>query len=204
MKNQQKIYEAIYSTQQDVWTHQIEMRMFPEMILNNFPNRKMDILDIGCGHGVDLVYYAERGCQVTGIDFVYYPESRLAQYNNIAMIHQSFLCAHIRKQFDLVVDNGCFHHYEPINVDQYLIRLDAVIKQDGFYAVNTFYSGESDYRYNHHNRFFRYYLPDEIEAIFNSIQLILIKIYKVKIINSHLYYLAYLFRKNIYEITLNQ
>ncbi|MHB1221039.1 MAG: class I SAM-dependent methyltransferase [Gammaproteobacteria bacterium] len=198
MPNEKLIYQSIYAKQKDSWSDQIEMRMTPEIILSGLPKHTMKILDIGCGKGQDLIYYAKHhNNEVTGIDIIRHPNltSALNPYKNIKIKIGSFLDFQFINQFDLITDNGCFHHFEEDDAQTYLYKLKDTLKIKGFYAVNTFYSGKSQSRYDINNRYFRYYTQDEIKCLFSNIDLDLIKLCKTKITKSNYYYITYIFIK---------
>ncbi len=74
-------------------------------------------LDIGCGTGVNAVFMAQHGLQVTGLDYV--PEALrfAAARAEKSGVKIEFVCADVTKfetrdKFDLVLDSGCFHGFD--------------------------------------------------------------------------------------------
>ncbi|MCL5737935.1 MAG: class I SAM-dependent methyltransferase [Bacteroidetes bacterium] len=75
------------------------------------------VLDIGCGTGVNSVFMAQQGLDVTAIDFV--PEAlefarRRAEKFGVDV---NFIRADVTKfdapvKYDLIVDAGCFHGFD--------------------------------------------------------------------------------------------
>ena len=72
-------------------------------------------LDLGCGTGTSARYLAERGWQVTGIDFIPAPIQRARKLAKAANLSIDFRVGDVTRldgvtgPFDLAFDIGCFH-----------------------------------------------------------------------------------------------
>ncbi len=86
-------------------------------------------LDVGCGTGTNVVYLAEHGFEVAGVDLV--PRA-------IAIAREKVRAANVTAQlrvadvleptelgalFDLVLDIGCFHNFDPVGRARYAANL---------------------------------------------------------------------------------
>src|SRR5947209_2451916 len=73
------------------------------------------VLDAGCGTGDNALYFAERGCQVTGIDFLEEPIKQARRKAAERGLHATFLVKDALSlkdwtaRFDTVIDSGLFH-----------------------------------------------------------------------------------------------
>jgi cyclopropane fatty-acyl-phospholipid synthase-like methyltransferase len=91
-------------------------------------------LDIGCGTGSDAVYLAQQGWTVTGVDGVGQALSKArarAQSKGVEVNWLQGNICHLEqlgigKDFDLLLDRGCFHDFTDDERDQYARAVSAV------------------------------------------------------------------------------
>ncbi len=106
------------------------------------------VLDLGCGEGRDSVFFAQCGCQVTGVDSAAVglcKAERLARkrgvracWIRIDLAHLAEAPATIEGPFDLVYSCGSIH-YLPRRVRRRLFsRLKAATRDDGLHAHIVF------------------------------------------------------------------
>lgn len=98
----------------------------------------MSILDAGCGCSLDSVFFACKGLSVTAIDFA---SNAIDKLNDLAQeigikintINASVLSipSQYDNVFDVVSDNGCFHHIEPSKRNIYADQMARVLKPNG-------------------------------------------------------------------------
>jgi cyclopropane fatty-acyl-phospholipid synthase-like methyltransferase len=74
-------------------------------------------LDIGCGTGVNAVFMARQGLQVTALDYVPEALSFAAARAERSGVKIEFVCADVTKfetsgKFNLILDSGCFHGFD--------------------------------------------------------------------------------------------
>src|SRR5712671_1851003 len=73
------------------------------------------VLDAGCGTGDNALYFAGRGCRVTGIDFLEEPIRRARHKATERGLPTTFLVRDAlnlkdwSERFDSVIDSGLFH-----------------------------------------------------------------------------------------------
>jgi SAM-dependent methyltransferase len=96
-----------------------------------------DVLEVGCGHGANVLYLADHGYHVWGID-----ESRRAistaraaarqrDLDVTVLVWSSAALARLGRQFDTVLDFGHFRTYGPRERVRYASGLHAVTKPGG-------------------------------------------------------------------------
>lgn len=95
------------------------------------------ILDAGCGTGENALYFAARGNDVTGIDFLQVPVERAKQKARDRGLTATFLVMDalaldgLSERFDTVLDSGLFHVFDDTDRRRYVAQLAAVLKPGG-------------------------------------------------------------------------
>jgi cyclopropane fatty-acyl-phospholipid synthase-like methyltransferase len=95
------------------------------------------ILDAGCGTGDNALFFAGRGCQVTGIDFLVEPIDRAKRKAASRGLLANFLVLdalelnELPQLFDNAIDSGLFHVFSDDDRRRYVERLATVVKPGG-------------------------------------------------------------------------
>jgi cyclopropane fatty-acyl-phospholipid synthase-like methyltransferase len=95
------------------------------------------LLDAGCGTGDDALYFAGRGCRVTGIDFLDEPIQRARRKAGERGLPATFLVKDAlmlkdwSERFDAVIDSGLFHVFGDQDRRRYVEGLATVLKPGG-------------------------------------------------------------------------
>jgi SAM-dependent methyltransferase len=95
------------------------------------------VLDVGCGTGDSAIYFAGRGCAVTGIDFLAEPIRRARQKATERGCHATFLVkdavtlAGWAERFDNVIDCGLFHVFADEDRGRYVDGLAHILRPGG-------------------------------------------------------------------------
>ena len=95
------------------------------------------VLDAGCGTGENALYFARRGCTVTGIDFLEEPITRARRKATERGLPATFLVkdaltlAGWTERFDNVIDSGLFHVFSDEDRRRYVEGLATVLKPGG-------------------------------------------------------------------------
>ncbi|HLW67894.1 MAG TPA: class I SAM-dependent methyltransferase [Gemmataceae bacterium] len=95
------------------------------------------VLDAGCGTGDTALFFADRGCQVTGIGFLEEPIRRAQRKAAERKVPVTFLVkdatalADWDQRFDNVIDNGLFHVFGDADRKKYVAGLAIVLKPGG-------------------------------------------------------------------------
>ena len=95
------------------------------------------ILDAGCGTGENALFFAGRGHQVTGIDFLYEPITRAKQKAAERGLAATFLVMDalalkdLPEVFDSVIDSGLFHVFNDDDRRRYVEGLGTVLRPGG-------------------------------------------------------------------------
>jgi cyclopropane fatty-acyl-phospholipid synthase-like methyltransferase len=95
------------------------------------------VLDAGCGTGDTALFLAQRGCKVTGIDFLEVPiqrAQRKAAEKSVAvtfLVKDAMTLKDWTERFDNVIDSGLFHVFDDQDRRRYVEGLATVLKSDG-------------------------------------------------------------------------
>jgi cyclopropane fatty-acyl-phospholipid synthase-like methyltransferase len=95
------------------------------------------ILDAGCGSGDTALFFAGRGCKVTGIDFLEVPLQRAQGKAAERGVQVTFLVKDAltlkdwSERFDNVIDSGLFHVFSDDDRKRYVEGLATVLKPGG-------------------------------------------------------------------------
>lgn len=139
-----------YHGKSDEWTSENEMRIIPSIILNEIKiNNNGNVLDIGCGAGYDTEYFSYFFNSVLGIDLYEHPRFKKVIKKNKNIIFQSnyFLDIDFSKKFNLILDNGCFHHQHPKIFRSYLDKIHSLMDLNSVFVLSTFKNEEKENQY---------------------------------------------------------
>jgi cyclopropane fatty-acyl-phospholipid synthase-like methyltransferase len=95
------------------------------------------VLDAGCGTGDTALFFAARGCDVTGIDFLEVPIQRAQRKAREQSVQVTFLVKNAltvrdwSERFDNVIDSGLFHVFDDDSRRLYVAGLATVLKAGG-------------------------------------------------------------------------
>jgi cyclopropane fatty-acyl-phospholipid synthase-like methyltransferase len=102
------------------------------------------VLDAGCGTGENALFFAGRGCRVTGIDFVEEAirrARRKAQERGLSatfLIKDAMTLKDWPEQFDNVIDSGLFHVFSDEDRRRYVEGLATILKPGGRLFLECF------------------------------------------------------------------
>jgi SAM-dependent methyltransferase len=105
---------------------------------------KGHVLDAGCGTGDHAIYFAGRGCQVTGIDFLEEAIRRAkkkAEGRNLPVtffVKDALDLKALSERFDIAIDSGLFHVFSDADRQRYVEGLATVLKPGGKLFLSCF------------------------------------------------------------------
>jgi SAM-dependent methyltransferase len=97
-------------------------------------------LDLGCGSGAFSVYLAQRGYQVTGIDFIPAALAMAKARSDNENVKVTWVLADLLEwdsgqQFDLILDSGCLHTIRAAHMPRYKRKLLEWLASDGDFIL---------------------------------------------------------------------
>ncbi len=110
------------------------------------------LLDAGCGTGENALFFASRGCSVTGFDFLSAPVQRAKEKAAIRNLDVTFLVKDAltlkdtppewSAKFDHAIDSGLFHVFSDADQQKYIAGLHRVLKPGGHLYLLCFSDAE--------------------------------------------------------------
>jgi 2-polyprenyl-3-methyl-5-hydroxy-6-metoxy-1,4-benzoquinol methylase len=103
--------------------------------------RPQRVLELGCGSGVNAVFMASRGCQVTAVD-ISQTAMKMARGNaRLAKVDIEFVEGDIfeldptRAPYDFIFDRGMFHHVQVFHFEDYKDLVADRLVPDGHFHL---------------------------------------------------------------------
>jgi SAM-dependent methyltransferase len=108
------------------------------------------VLDVGCGAGTDAIYLASIGCEVTAIDISHEAVRIARERAEKAKVRVNFIADDftefdfIEQRFDFINDRGCFHHINPRDREKFAVKINDLLKNNGFYFLRCWSDKEAE------------------------------------------------------------
>lgn len=99
------------------------------------------VLELGCGDGVNAVFMASRGCQVTAVDISHSALEMARGKQREAGVDIQFVEGDVfelappREPYDFVFDRGMFHHLPVFRVEDYKGLVAGQLAADGYFHL---------------------------------------------------------------------
>ncbi|MFQ5709129.1 MAG: class I SAM-dependent methyltransferase [bacterium] len=102
-----------------------------------------EVLDLGTGPGTQAIALAKLGFQVTATDVseTAIEKARLkakSESVSIDFLVDDISASKLQRSFDLIIDRGCFHIFEPAERQIYIAVLHDLLKPAGFFFLKCF------------------------------------------------------------------
>jgi ubiquinone/menaquinone biosynthesis C-methylase UbiE len=125
------------------------------------------ILDLGCGSGRDVNYFATQKIDVMGLEFSYNLSILAKNYSNQPIV-QADLCniPFVNKSFDLVWSIGSLLHIKKENIKEALFEIKRVLKMHSI-LLTSIKEGAGE-ETSKDGRYFAYYELEEWKNILNN------------------------------------
>lgn len=123
-------------------------------LVKNFANDKKNVLEVGCGTGNNLVFFAENGHMATGIDLDINALAYAKKFLKEKKLKAKLLKADAKKlpfrnaSFDLVLDRACLQHNKIVDVKKIIKEIYRVLSPGGIFIMIHFRS-KKDYSAKH-------------------------------------------------------
>lgn len=136
-----KTFSATYDwakTWRDLpWAHDEATLFLAELCAKRKPGRA---LDIGCGAGTDSVYLAQRGWDVTALDFIpkalEFTQARAREAGvSVTPVEADITAWRADQPFDLVLDHGLLHNLDPVRHAAYRQTVLLGLADDGDFIL---------------------------------------------------------------------
>ncbi|PIR92256.1 hypothetical protein COU01_02785 [Candidatus Falkowbacteria bacterium CG10_big_fil_rev_8_21_14_0_10_44_15] len=115
-------------------------------LVRNYTNKQGKVLEIGCGTGNNLVFFAENGWDTYGIDSnkkaTEYARKLLKSKNQKAKVVTGNVeeLPYRDKEFDLVLDRACLQHNQINSIKNIIKEVRRVLNRGGVFIIVNFRS----------------------------------------------------------------
>lgn len=113
-----------------------------ELISHNVRLEKnMRVLDLGCGSGRMLVFFAQKCGFVVGVDFskslfeIADKNIKNLELKNVSLIQQSIFDFYIKDKFDIILIGGVLSYLNDREVEKVLLNIKDMLKKNGVLIV---------------------------------------------------------------------
>jgi len=153
--HEKETFEQVFDWAQDSdqlpWAQKYPMLFLADLCERREPGTA---LDIGCGAGIDAVYLAQQGWQVTALDFVAkaleYTEQAAAKAGvSITPVVADITVWRPPEQYDLVLDHGLLHNMDPERHAEYRECVLQALGDDADFLLlhwHPMFAGQADGR----------------------------------------------------------
>jgi len=147
--NQEKIryFEKIYKDKNPNkidWNFGTAGPELAKLVIDGVIKRGSKILDVGCGPGLESIFLARQGMNVTAIDISIEALRFAKKLAKLFDVKIKFINADALNlpfsdnSFDAVNDNFVFHHFEDSVRDLYAQEISRVLKTGGIFILRAF------------------------------------------------------------------
>ena len=146
-KETENFYEYAYKKRNGIekqWTAGTAGPELANLVYTQRIKPGSEILEVGCGLGTESIFMAVRGMNVTAMDLskdaINVGKEIAKQYDvNIDWIVGDLLREDLFNQkFDVITDQGCFHHMKENEFEKYEQKISKYIKPGGLFVLRAF------------------------------------------------------------------
>ncbi|MCA1242676.1 class I SAM-dependent methyltransferase [Stappia stellulata] len=162
-------YETLYGRAADIWSDEAAMARVGHQFAAWIGEPPKRILDVGAGRGRDARLYASLGHDVTAVDLMPLRDdvTEQATRGNLRFVQCDIRDLTCNNGFDVICDNGCYHHEHPAEAADYLAHLARLLRgRSGRLCIAVFAAKQQkgDLAPMPDGRFRRAYTADELTA----------------------------------------
>lgn len=139
-------YQHSYNNQKPAFHEWTAGTANPELVNLVYENKikpNSKILEIGCGLGTESVFLAIRGMDVTAIDIAESALSTAKKFSDAYEVNVNWkvadiLSVQLDEKYDVITDQGCFHHLTDDERAKYVKQISKFLKDDGMFILRCF------------------------------------------------------------------
>lgn len=166
----QEAFTKHYTEGSDVWSMDDSLvdatKIAWKKATEQLARTDLRLLDIGCGNGRHVLSIPEAQ-SYTGIDL--YANERWDEFAAGAPFPVDFLQGDFvawasaqELRYDLILDNGCFHHQHPDEHADYLRHIAGMLTEDGLFSVVVWGEVFKEGNIDDYGRYHFYFTPESI------------------------------------------
>jgi tellurite methyltransferase len=134
-----KSYDKEYQTEKLLWGSE------PSIVAKELLNHRKEgsVLDIGMGEGRDVLFLAEKGFKVTGIDLSKVAVNKcldLSEKNNldVDLLVGDYLDYYPKNRFNIIISNCTLHLLDQKDVPRAIIKMKKMTRNNGLNIISVF------------------------------------------------------------------
>lgn len=178
-------FERHYKEGSDVWSQDrslVECTELALMEMNRLiPNTKLNVLDIGCGNGRHI-HSLNKALSYTGIDLVVHENWKSLTSENISFVQDDFLpwATNNSSKFNLIIDNGCFHHQPLEDIPSYLKGVLKLGEVNSYYSLVVWGELFKEGNVDNYGRYHFHYSSESLTELLESFNFQVLAVNKIK------------------------
>lgn len=142
-QNDTSYYENVYKNNGEYYWGVNPSNMCLKVIALKPPDKRLKLLDIGCGEGKDAVFFARCGYDVSAFDISNAGIEKTKRLAESARVHVNVFKANIRdyrldSQYDILYSSGVLHYIKPELRVEIFEDYRTHTSTDGIHAFNVF------------------------------------------------------------------
>jgi tellurite methyltransferase len=135
-------YDQKYASEEHYWTLRPSSSCF-EVLKCMPPDRRLRLLDVGCGEGRNAVFFARNGYRVTAFDLSAEGVKKtreLAQKVGVTVdaFEADLNTFRLAEPFDVVFSTGVLHSSDPGRRDEIMTNYQAHTREGGLHVLSVF------------------------------------------------------------------
>jgi len=135
-------YDSRYLSKTNYWDFKPSTMAFKVLELAPPLNKKLTLLDIGCGEGGNTIFFAKNGYKVTGFDFsavgVQKTKENAEKHNVQIDVFQQDINEFIStKKYDIIFSSGTLQYLLPERREPFLRNLQTCTNENGLHVLHA-------------------------------------------------------------------
>lgn len=147
MNNVRGYFNYVYGekeTNEHEWTAGTASPELIDLVWKGTIPKGSKVLEVGCGVGTESVFLSVRGMDVTGVDI---SKDAIVKAKELAQVYNVFPKFKVADavnlpfeddSFDVICDQGCFHHLTNEERPLYMKEINRVLKKGGLFSLRCF------------------------------------------------------------------
>jgi len=171
-------FKKRYTYGLDSWTKQSYLKDCITVFLEKYSDRHFpEVFEVGIGSGISSEQILERDSHLTGIDVAQndnWPQLKEKWGNKFNAYEADIINYTTDLRYDLIIDNGCFHHLEPSLYEITLHNVYQLMHVNSIYFLAVFKETDPDVIEGHTElidagtRRCKFFTSDEITALLEN------------------------------------
>ncbi|MEO1517497.1 MAG: MbtH family NRPS accessory protein [Bacteroidota bacterium] len=169
-------YRRRYQAGLDSWSHLGYLKDCVQLFFDKYadPEHQKTVFEIGVGTGISSEPILQAGYQLSGIDVIandHWEQLRQRHGDNFQSFVGDILTFEPTHRHDIVMDNGCFHHFEEALYPAALGKVKELLAEDGRYFLAVFEEQDASlavgksYYLDGGKRRCKFFTPPEIKKV---------------------------------------